>query len=45
VRRAYLGWSDDFCHCPGYTPTIVDIEVVGDRVVFQATDVPVPGGA
>jgi hypothetical protein len=45
VRRAYLGWSLDACHCPGATPTILDVEVVGDRVVFQATDVPVPGGA
>jgi hypothetical protein len=44
LRRAYLGWSDDICHCPGATPTIVDVEVVGDRVVFRGSDVPVPGG-
>jgi hypothetical protein len=43
VRRAYLGWSLDACHCPGAIPTIIDVEVVGDRVVFKGTDVPVPG--
>ena len=42
-RRLYLGWSDDWCHCPGYTPTIVDVEIIGGRLVFTATDVPVPG--
>ena len=44
VRRAYIGWSLAACHCPGATPTIIDVEVVGDRVVFKATEVPVPGG-
>jgi hypothetical protein len=42
-RRLYLGWSDDFCHCPGYTPSVIDVEIVDGRVVFTATDVPVPG--
>lgn len=42
-RRAYLGWDDDFCHCPGSSATIVSIEVVSGRLVITATDVPVPG--
>jgi hypothetical protein len=41
--RAYLGWSDDFCHCPGYPATIIDLEVVGGRLIVTATNVPVPG--
>jgi hypothetical protein len=48
VRRAYLGWDLDACHCPEAArppSTILDVEIVGDRVVFQATDVTVPGGA
>lgn len=43
-HRAYLGWSDDYCHCPGYPATIADVEVVGGRLVITATNVPVPGG-
>ena len=42
-QRAYLGWSDDWCHCPGYPATIADIEVVSGQLVITATDVPVPG--
>ena len=41
-QRAYLGWSDDWCHCPGYPRTIADIELVSGRLVITATDVPVP---
>jgi hypothetical protein len=43
-QRAYLGWSDDYCHCPGYPATIIDIEVVGGRLIVTATNVPVPRG-
>lgn len=42
-QRAYLGWSDDWCHCPGYPATIADIEVVGGQLIITATDVLVPG--
>jgi len=24
-RRAYLGWDDGWCHCPGAPATIVDL--------------------
>ena len=43
VKRAYLGWSLGACHCPEATPTIMDVEIVGDRVVLTYTEVPVPG--
>jgi hypothetical protein len=43
-RRAYLGWSDDYCHCPGYTPSVIDVEVVAGQLMFAATNVPVPEG-
>ena len=42
-QRAYLGWDDDYCHCPGYPVTIVDIEVIGGLLITTATDVVVPG--
>lgn len=41
-RRAYLGWDEAWCHCPGYPPSIIDVEVVDGRVIFRATDVLVP---
>jgi hypothetical protein len=42
-RRLYLGWSDEWCHCPGYTPSVIDVEIVDGKVVFIATELPVPG--
>jgi hypothetical protein len=42
-RRAYLGWDEDWCHCPGFPPTIIDIEVVNGQLIVTATDLLVPG--
>lgn len=42
-RRAYLGWDDNWCHCPRAPATIVDLEVVDGRVIARSTDVLVPG--
>jgi hypothetical protein len=42
-QRAYLGWDDDYCHCPGFPMTVLDIEVIGGRLITAATDVVVPG--
>jgi hypothetical protein len=42
-QRAYLGWSDDWCHCPGYPATIADIEVVNGQLVITATERLAPG--
>lgn len=42
-QRAYLGWSDGICHCPGLRPTIVDIEIVSGHLVFTAILMHVPG--
>lgn len=42
-RRAYLGFSDDVCHCPGYPATVADIEVVGGQLVISWPGVLVPG--
>lgn len=42
-QRAYLGWSDEWCHCPGYPATMINIEVVNGRLVFTPTKILVPG--
>ena len=42
-QRAYLGWDDDYCHCPGSPMTVIDVEIVDGRLVRTATDFVVPG--
>lgn len=42
-RRAYLGWDDDWCHCPGSPAAIADIEVVDGRLIITVSDSGVPG--
>jgi hypothetical protein len=42
-QRAYLGQSDDYCHCPGYPATVAHIKVVGGQLVITWPGLLVPG--
>lgn len=42
-RRAYLGWSDSWCHCPAAAIGVARIQVVDAKLVITVSNVPVPG--